>query len=352
MKRIYMAGMGLSQNPVDVQAYQTNQHGYGIPGLKTTDFFQQEYQLNYKISMQNQHLVSIPQISIWDGIVMGGGVGLSIHGKYRVATQNTMFAMPECNIGFFPDVGTSFVLPRLKGGIGNYIALTGTRLKADDLMYTGLATHYVPSEKVEGMIRTIVECSNTQDEDDDEEREEIDEGTKKKRQKQDEDETDFVASVLMAHHEDSQSKMDSFLARNRDQIDEAFQGKESIEDIMSALEGSRTEFASETLAVLQKMSPTSLKVTLESMIRGEKLKDIGECLKMEYRIGQVTLRKGSDFYEGIRAALVDKDRKPKWRPACVEDVTDEMVASYFQELGENELVLPEWNGNEAGLLTS
>ena len=326
MKRIYMAGMGLSsQNPIDVQAYQTNQHGYGIPGLETTDFFREEYNLNHKIAMQKQHNI-VPQISIWDGIVMGGGVGLSLHGKYRVATQHTMFAMPETNIGFFPDVGASFVLPRLNGGIGNYIALTGKRLSADDLMYAGLATHYVPSEKVEGMIHSIVECSKKLNEDDDE---------------MDDDETDFVAGVLMAHHEESQSKMDSFLARNREQIDEAFEGKESVEDIVHALERSRTEFATKTLAVLKKMSPTSLKVTLESMIRGKDLENVGECLKMEYRIGQVTMRKGSDFYEGIRAALVDKDKKPIWRPASVEDVTDEMVASYFQELGENELVLPE-----------
>lgn len=318
MKRIYLAGMGLSTQTPDIQAFQAKHHGYGFPGLETSDFFREEYQMNYKIALQLMEN-KMPQISIWDGIVMGGGVGLSIHGKYRVATQHTMFAFPETNIGFFPDVGASHVLPKLNGGIGNYIALTGARLYADDLMYAGLATHYVPSENVDGMLQRIVEESV--------------------KDSGEVGETNFVAGLLMSHHEELDSQEKCFLEKNREQIDEAFEGKQSVEDIMIVLEESNTEFARDTLDILRKMSPTSLKVTLESMIRGKRLNDIGECLKMEYRIGQMIIRKGSDFYEGVRAVLVDKDRNPNWSPTRLEDVTETMVASYFEELGGNELVL-------------
>jgi len=321
MKRIYLAAMGLSNQAPDIQAFKAKQHGYGFPGLETSDFFREEYQMNHKIALQ--HIENkIPQISIWDGIVMGGGVGLGIHGKYRIVTQHTMFAFPETNIGFFPDVGATHILPKLNGGIGNYIALTGARLYADDLMYAGLESHHVPSEKVEGIVQRIVEESTKDNGGED-------------------GHADSVEGLLMVYHEELDARGTSFLEKNREQIDEAFENKESVEEIMKVLEESKTEFAMNTLEVLRKMSPTSLKVTLESMIRGKRLNDIGKCLKMEYRIGQVTLRTGSDFYEGIRAALVDKDRNPKWNPATLEGVTEAMVAASFEELGENELILEE-----------
>ena len=337
MKRIYQAGMGLNLNThtPDAKAHEKKLHGYGTRGLTTADFLHEEYQLNHKIAMQRQQKQNaIPQVSIWDGIVMGGGVGLSIHGKHRVATQHTVFAMPETSIGFFCDVGATFSLPRIQvsgnsdTGIGNYIALTGARLRSDDLMYSGLATHYIPSERIEQTIQAIVTES---------------------MEENDDNNSDCAAGPLMANHEELK-KDESFLARHREYIDDAFgSDKECVEDIVIALETQQhqqrskdqTSFATNTLKTLRNMSPTSLKITLESMMRGKKLDTIADCLKMEYRMGQVSLRHGSDFYEGIRAALVDKDGEPKWNPSSLEHVTDDIVASYFESLGDHDLVLED-----------
>ena len=295
----------------------------------TADFFREEYQLNYMIAMQPPH---IPQVSIWDGVVMGGGVGLSIHGKYRVATENCLFAMPETRIGLFPDVGGTWWIPRIKlysqwkkknvlGGVGIYLALTGARLKADDLMYAGIATHYCRSENLEDLRRALVEATST-------------------------DESaafdDCVASVLMSFHDHSIDVDSSFLSRNRHDIDFAFDGKSSVEDIIESLESmGDSDFGQSTLKTLRQMSPTSMKVTLEGLKRGALASDIGEALKMEYRMSQACMQEGSDFYEGIRSVLVDKDGEPKWNPSRLQDVTDESVDRYFKELGDRELSFEE-----------
>mmetsp|Transcript_3901 Transcript_3901/g.5098 ORF Transcript_3901/g.5098 Transcript_3901/m.5098 type:complete len:255 (+) Transcript_3901:131-895(+) len=249
---------------------------------------------------------------------MLGGVGISVHGKYRIATENTMFAMPETNIGFFPDVGGTYFLPRLRGGLGPFIALTGSRLKPDDLLYAGIATHYIRSESIDAMVAQIVQKSISEHD----------------------IPSDCAASVLMSFHEDP-GQNDSFLARNRNVIDESFQNKSCVEDIVIALEslGPESKFGQKTLDVLKKMSPTSLKVTLEGLRRGLEMHTIADCLKMEYRMSQGFMRDGSDFYEGIRAALVDKDYKPSWEPSMLEDVTDDHVQSYFASLGDDELNL-------------
>mmetsp|Transcript_36463 Transcript_36463/g.77738 ORF Transcript_36463/g.77738 Transcript_36463/m.77738 type:complete len:395 (-) Transcript_36463:272-1456(-) len=302
----------------------------------TADFFREEYQLNHLIAMQPPHL---PQVSIWDGIVMGGGVGLSVHGKYRVATENTIFAMPECKIGLFPDVGGTWWIPRLKlysqwnnksmvGGVGNYLALSGARLKAEDLMYAGIATHYVKSNQLEDMKQALIDAS----------------GQEKSSKL-----GDCAASILMSFHDHSIDVSASFLSQNRQDIDYAFDGKDSMEEIFASLEsmGSGSHFGQSTLKTLKKMSPTSLKVTLEGLKRGSKAQTIGEALQMEYRMSQAFMREGSDFYEGIRAALVDKDGNPKWSPASLEDVTEVLVEGYFEKLGDRELCLI---GNESAKL--
>jgi len=294
----------------------------------TADFFREEYQLNYQIATQPPHM---PQVSIWDGVVMGGGVGLSVHGKYRVATENTLFAMPECKIGLIPDVGGTWWIPRLKlynhwqnksvvGGVGNYLALTGARLKADDLIYAGIATHYIKSNQLEEMKRALIDASKG-------------DNTPKFG--------DCAASVLTSFHDDSIDLDASFLSQNRTDIDYAFGGNDSMEEIVASLEsmGSDSEFGQSTLKTLKQMSPTSLKVTLEGLKRGSKVKHIGEALQMEYRMQQAFMREGSDFYEGVRAALVDKDGNPKWSPAKLEEVTEAIVESYFEELGDRELCL-------------
>ena len=309
VKKVYLAGIDKEEDKSSL----------------TADFFREEYQLNHMIATQAPHM---PQVSIWDGVVMGGGVGLSVHGKYRVATENTIFAMPETKIGLFPDVGGTWWIPRLKlynqwksglvGGVGNYLALTGSRLTAEDLLYAGIATHYVKSENLDELKSALSESTNSSD-----------------------DDGDCVAGVLMSYHDHSIDTESSFLSQNRNDIDYAFDGKESVEEIIVALEsmGEDSQFGQSTLKTLRQMSPTSLKVTLEGMKRGAKLSSVGEALKMEYRMSQAFMKEGSDFYEGIRAALVDKCGKPKWSPERLEDVTNDMVNSYFEPLGEKELDL-------------
>ena len=308
MKKVYLAGIGKEDKTLQA------------------DFFKEEYQLNHIIAQQAPHL---PQVSIWDGVVMGGGVGLSIHGKYRVATERTIFAMPECKIGLFPDVGSTWWIPRLKlynqwksglvGGVGNYLALTGCRLSAEDLLYAGIATHYVKSDQLDDLKSALAESTTSASADD--------------------PSGDCVASVLMSFHDHNIDAKSSFLSKNRNDIDFAFDGKATIEEIKSALEsmGKDSQFGQSTLATLDHMSPTSLKVTLEGLKRGAKLTSIGEALQMEYRMSQACMREGSDFYEGIRAALVDKDGKPKWSPKSLEEVTGDIVLSHFEHLGDNEL---------------
>ena len=320
VKSVYLSGRGLSGNPTDEEAARTNQHGYGHRGLLTADFFREEYQMNHALATQDH--ANMPQVSIWDGVVMGGGVGLSLHGKYRVCTENTLFAKPETAIGLFPDVGGMWWLSRMKGGLGNYIALTGHRLKADDVLYAGLATHYVPSAKLDDLKTALIAATDTSD---------------------DWKGGDCVAATLMSFHDESSlSKNDSFLAKNRAEIDQAFGDKgQKVEDILTTLgtmAASGSKFAAATLDTLSKMSPTSLKVTQEGILRGSKLPNIGEALKMEYRMSQAFMR-SHDFYEGIRAVLVDKDQNPTWKPDTLDEVTDEVVTSFFDNLGEHELDL-------------
>ena len=279
-------------------------------------FFQQEYKVNYAIATWER-----PQISLWDGMVMGGGAGISIHGKYRVSTENTLFAMPETAIGFFPDVGSMWWMPRLlMPGMARYLALTGARLNAPDLLYSGLATHYVPSARLNELRKALVDAT-------------LKEGMV--------DAPDVVASILVSFHEEPPTKpQDSFLAQHKRSIDAAFTKAATVEEITKALQGLDNAFSKETLEVMEKMSPTSLKVTLEGLKRGGHCSSIGEDLQMEYRISQAFMKEGSDFYRGIRATLVDKDGDPQWLPSKLEDVTTEMIEEHFAPLGESEWEIP------------
>jgi enoyl-CoA hydratase/carnithine racemase len=305
VKSVYMSGIN-----------DDGKHGQGVPELETADFFRQEYMVNHLLATAPK-----PQISLWDGIVMGGGVGLSIHGKYRVATENTVFAMPETGIGLFPDVGSMYWMPKLLSeGVAVYLALTGKRLKAPDLLYTGMATHYIPSKRLEDLERALV----------------LSAGKKDNRS--------FVPPVLMSFHEmPPDDPRQSMLAKQHKVIDNVFgvlsDPQSRVEDIVDSLEKLDTDFGRETLATLDKMSPTSLKITLEGLRRGSTMQTVGEDLRMEYRMAQACMRPGSDFYEGIRAVLVDKDNAPVWNPASLQDVTDEMVESYFAPI-EHEWEIP------------
>jgi len=276
-------------------------------------FFREEYQLNYSLARSPK-----PQVSVWDGIVMGGGAGLSVHGRFRVATERTLFAMPETGIGFFPDVGGSHFLQAAGVGraLGTYLALTGVRLHAADLLYAGLATHFVPSAAVRGLEAALQGCEG-------------------------EAQLDAALTTLGAG---AAPPAAAPLRDARAAIDQCF-GHATAEDIAAALEAEGGAWALAALTTLRRLSPTAIKVALR-LLREAEGKPLAACLQAEFRAAQRFLRTGhaghcpSDFFEGIRAALVDKDKAPRWSPAALEQVSDAAVDEYFAPLGERELELP------------
>lgn len=270
----------------------------------TRRFFAEEYTLNRLI-----HLFEKPYVALIDGVTMGGGVGLSVHGRYRVAGDRTLVAMPETGIGFFPDVGSTFVLSRMPGGLGMYIALTGARLGPADALYTGFATHYVPSDRILAIPDALVNLSDVPDTD------------------------ASVAEILTERAGDAGEPP---LAEHREAIDRCFQG-DSVEAILSALDDEETDWAAATRKTLDGMSPTSLKLTFEALRRAA-WQDFDTCLRMEFRISQRCME-GRDFYEGIRSLLVDKDKSPQWDPKTLAEVRDSDIEAYFESLGEDELSL-------------
>ncbi|MEM6902117.1 MAG: enoyl-CoA hydratase/isomerase family protein [Pseudomonadota bacterium] len=281
-------------------------------GALTRDFFREEYQLNRMIYRYPK-----PYIALIDGITMGGGVGLSVHGSRRIATERTMVAMPETAIGLFPDVGATYVLARAPGETGAYLALTGDRLGAADALYTEIATHHVPSEKLGDVLDALAAADWSSAE----------HGK----------EAIFADGIIAPFVTPAG---DAKLPTLQDAIDQAF-GGETVEEIMAELtslmggEGAIADWAKETVETMGKRSPTSMKIAREQLDRGTAL-DLESCLVMEYRLTQGCMA-GHDFYEGIRAVLIDKDHNPKWEPAQIADVTDAMVEKHFEPLGENDL---------------
>eukprot|EP01091_Cochliopodium_minus_P012943 TRINITY_DN4046_c0_g1_i2.p1 TRINITY_DN4046_c0_g1~~TRINITY_DN4046_c0_g1_i2.p1 ORF type:complete len:298 (-),score=75.59 TRINITY_DN4046_c0_g1_i2:22-915(-) len=270
----------------------------GTPGLVNRQFTYEEYQLNYLMKTMKK-----PQVALINGIVMGGGVGLSVHGRFRVGTENTMFAMPETAIGFFPDVGGSIFLPKL-GALGMYLALTGDRLKGKNVYLARIATHYVPYSSYLELVNSFYEKEIKSDKD--------------------------IESVIEKHSQPAKIEEASWY-ENREIINSAF-SKNSVEEIVDFLEKNNSEFSQKTLKSLRRMSPTALKVTFRQIREGERLKmDPEACLKMEYRMSQHFFTQ-KDFFEGVRALLVDKDNKPKWNPTSLSEVTQEMVQKYFDPL--------------------
>lgn len=269
-------------------------------------FFREEYRNNAAI-----HHFPKPYVALIDGVVMGGGVGVSVHGDFRVAGDRTLFAMPETGIGLFPDVGGGHFMPRLHDGLGLYYALTGARAKAADCMAAGVATHYTPTERMAALEAALLELHP---------------GAR--------------------GHADIEAVLDRFAGDPgeaqinlvRGQIAALFQGRERIEDLVAALERDGGQFAGEMREALARMSPTSLKITFEQMKRGHLL-DFDETMKMEFRIVRRVME-GHDFFEGVRAQIIDKDRNPRWSPAGLSDVSDAEVAKYFEPLGDEELALP------------
>ncbi|MEO9337254.1 enoyl-CoA hydratase/isomerase family protein [Mesorhizobium sp. SB112] len=262
-------------------------------------FFADEYVLNASISRFEK-----PYVSLIDGIVMGGGFGISGHGSHRVMTENAQFAMPEVGIGFFPDVGGSFILPRLKGSFGIYLALTGNRIRYGDALWCGLATHAVASADLAALFDEICETG-------------LPDRVLRNFAKNPEREADEAVTHAITRH---------FSLGTLDEI------LKSLKDAAAS-----DEFAAATLATILKRSPTSLRVTFEQLRAGAML-EMDECMKMEFRI-LCRMLAGHEFYEGIRAAIVEKGATPQWKPAKIEDVSDREVHAYFEPLGERELIL-------------
>jgi enoyl-CoA hydratase len=261
-------------------------------------FWREEYELNILIKNYPK-----PYVSLIDGIVMGGGVGVSLHGKHRVAGERYLFAMPEVGIGFFPDVGASYALPRLPGETGLYIALTGERVRTADALALGLATHAARSGALSSVREAIIAGEP-------------------------------IDPVLA---EAAFDPGPAHLDPHRDLIDDCFSGS-TVVDILEALDGaarSGSEFAARTAATMRSKSPTSLAITLEQMRRGRTL-TFEEAMRMEYRIVS-RVAEGHDFYEGVRATLIDKDGQPRWRPERVEDIEPGAIQRYFADLGPREL---------------
>lgn len=277
---------------------------------KVSNFFWNVYQLNY--TMGN---LSKPTISLWDGIVMGGATGISVHGPYRVATERSLFAMPETAIGFFPDTGSMYWMPRILGTeTAKYVALTGQRLLPEDLVYSGIATHYVPSKYMGDLQASLIEATASET-----------------------PVNTAVAQVLEKFHLDIGTE-ECNLVKNRSKITAAFKG-DTMEEIFETLESFDDEFSLKTLETLKRMSPTALKVTLEGLKRGAAASDLAEDLRMEYRMIYTSALPGGDLYEGVRSVLVNRNEPPNWNPSRIEDVTAERVAEFFSPLDE-ELPVP------------
>ncbi|NP_001233074.1 uncharacterized protein LOC100165582 [Acyrthosiphon pisum] len=273
------------------------------PGAKSlelgTNFFQHEYSVDSMIGKSK-----IPYVSLIDGITMGGGVGISVHGKYRVATERTLFAMPETAIGLFCDVGGSHFLSRMDKHLGVMLGLTGCRLKGSDVAKAGIATHYVHSSKIDGLRAKLIEDVR-------------DPGT------------------VLAENTDDLDAVEFTMAPFVEKIDSIF-SHERVEAIVDALRTDGSEWALGILKTLSEVSPTGLKITRKEILKGKNL-SLDECLLMEHRLAyrSTEAKYSTDFYEGVRALLIDKDRNPKWCPASLEEVKDEIIDKYFEPLSND-----------------
>jgi enoyl-CoA hydratase len=269
-------------------------------GEEARHFFHTEYRLNHLLFSYPK-----PIAAFMDGITMGGGVGLALPAKYRVATENTRFAMPEAGIGLFPDVGGGWFLPRLEGRVGVYLALTGARIKGPDCLALGLATHYIAADALDDLKAAIT--ANPAD----------------LAKLLDEAATDALPADITA----DLPRINSLFASDR------------LEDIIAALRADGSEWAAKQLENLLSKSPQTCKVTLRQLAEGAQMTDFADQMAQEYAIGArvVTMH---DFIEGVRALIIDKDHSPRWNPASAEEVSDEWINAIFAPLPENERWTP------------
>ncbi|MCZ8377594.1 enoyl-CoA hydratase/isomerase family protein [Mycobacterium sp. CPCC 205372] len=273
-------------------------HSAKADGSEARQFWYEEYQLNAVIGRYPKTYVAV-----MDGIVMGGGVGVSAHGDVRVVTDTTKMAMPEVGIGFIPDVGGTYLLSRAPGSLGLHAALTGAPFSGADAIAMGFADHYIPHDSLRAFTETLV--------------------------------ADGVEAALKAHTVEPPA---SPLLEQREWIDECYAG-DTIADIVAALRGYGAEPADKAADLIGGRSPVSLAVTLKAVRRAGELATLEDVLRQEYRTSCGSLR-SHDLVEGIRAQLVDKDRNPKWSPPSIADVTEEDVDAYFAP-ADPDLTFPE-----------
>jgi enoyl-CoA hydratase len=275
-------------------------------GTAAREFFHTEYRLNHLIQSFPK-----PIVAIMDGVTMGGGVGLSVHATFRIATERTVFAMPETGIGLFPDVGGSWFLPRLpEPEWGVWAALTGARVKGDALVTAGVATHYIPTEILGSALAQISGAAGTHDP------------------------ARALASGLMALDESTGKP----ILPAPGALVPLF-GFDTVEEIFAALEGASDHaWPAEQLAALRTKSPQTLKVALRQLRAGARMATFADAMAMEYRIGCRVVHR-HDFIEGVRAVIVDKDNAPKWSPIDLDGVTDDMLDAIFAPLPSGE----EWS---------
>ncbi len=268
-------------------------------GKSGRQFFHDEYQLNHLLFTYPK-----PVVAFMDGITMGGGVGISQPARFRVATENTRFAMPETGIGLFPDVGGGWYLSRLEGRVGQFLALTGARIAGPGCLALGLASHYIPSEALaDAKARIAVE---------------------------DVERIDGILGTLAV------TPPPSKIVETLFQINRHF-ASDRFEEILASLDADDSDWAMREAATLRSKSPQTCKVALRQLAESMKLDDFAENMAMEYRIASRVLTR-PDFAEGVRAVIVDKDNAPKWDPARPEDVTDALLDTIFAALPADE----EW----------
>jgi enoyl-CoA hydratase len=265
--------------------------------------WREEYILNARIAKFPK-----PYVAFMDGIVMGGGVGLSAHGRHRVVTERTKLAMPEVGLGFFPDVGGTWLLSRSPGEIGTYFGLTGQTMNGPDAVYARFADAVVPSSKLavlrEALVNLRAGVGSTE--------------------------------VKTAIDHFATGETSGPVAAMQSQIDRWF-AHERMQDIVAALQREGSKQAQSTLKTLNEKSPRGMVVALKLLRLARTSSSLEQCLVREYRAA-LEVFSSDDFREGVRAAVIDKDRSPRWSPPRIEDVTPEMIAPYFAEIGADELV--------------
>ncbi|MDQ1012138.1 enoyl-CoA hydratase [Streptomyces sp. V4I23] len=264
-------------------------------GSSSAAFWHDEYRLNARIARYPK-----PYVAFMDGIVMGGGVGISAHGSVRVVTERSRIAMPETGIGFVPDVGGTHLLAGAPGELGTHLALTGASVGAADALLCGLADHFVPSELLPGLVRDLASMP--------------------------------VTDVLPRYVREAPA---GELAGRREWIDHCY-AADSVEEIVKRLLDCGVATAKEAAGTLLTKSPTAVKVTLAALRRARELDSLERVLEQEYRVACAALA-SPDLVEGIRAQVIDKDRDPRWSPAALSEVTDKDVARYFAPIDGAEL---------------